>query len=245
MGVNETKQATRDLYRLGENLHTRLTAARQFSDDRLTPEAQLAEREIMASNSHRAAVQKATALLNAARDGEAFAQSKVDAARPKTDPADIASLSRSSQAWHGIVEPARANGASWADIAQAGDMDTLAALNRFAEQSINLHESRADAPIITANMRGAIDRRLAEIHPDPQTREVFQDARDARAHLDLAEHLAGAVNTRDPEHLLGSLIAAKSYAHRTGIDLSKDPKPTAPELDRQVTQMPYSPTALA
>ena len=242
MGVNETKQATRDLYRLGENLHTRLTAARQFTDDRLTPAALLDARENMAAGSQQAATGKATHLLNTARDGEAFAQSQIEAARPTTDPSDVASLARSSQAWQGIVEPARANGASWADIAQAGDMDTLAALTRFAEQSINLKETRADAPIITSNMRSAVDRRLADIHPDPKVRGVFEDARDARRHLDLAQHLADSVNTRDPERLLGSLIAAKSYAHRNGIELPSDQKPTSAELDQQPQ---YSPTSIA
>lgn len=243
MGVNETKQATRNLYRLVENLHTRLTAANTFSNGDLTPDALQRTRESMAVRSRTAAQGKAQTLLNAARDGVVFAQSRLDDARPKVDPGDVASLTRAAQAWQIVIEPARAAGTSWFDIAKTGDLDTLAALTRFGEQRIKLDDP-GYAPTIISNLHAAIDQRLADIHPDDSARQMFADAKDARDNFELAQRLADAATAVNPTTLVEAIVSAKSYAHSNGIDLPTDRKPTVVELDQQVTQPQFSSTSL-
>lgn len=230
MGVAETKRATQDLYRVIQNYQTRLTAARTYQNPDLTPDALAKERTGRAEQSRQSAAVKAAKLLQTARDGLAFAQSRLDAVRPKADPNDVAQLTRAAQAWQMIVEPMRAKGKSWFDIAKVADEDVLLALHRFAEQRIRLDEGD-DAPLILGNLHTAIDRRLAEVHPDPQARQLFADARVAGDHAGLAEYLANAADSRRPDQLVGALIGAKSVAHQRDIELPAGPRPTAEQLD--------------
>jgi hypothetical protein len=129
-----------------------------------------------------------------------------------------------------VIEPARKAGRSWFDIAKVADQDVMAALHRFGEQRIKLDDP-ADAPLIINNLHDALDRRLAEIHPDAEVRQRFVDAVDARNHVALAEHLANAADSQSREQVMGALINAKSNARHLGFDIPKEPAPTPEQLD--------------
>lgn len=230
MGVAETKTATADLYRVIRNYQTRLAAARAYQNDALTPDGLSQARGDLAERSRQDAAAKAARLLQTARDGLAFAQSRLDAVRPKLDPNDVAQLTRTQQAWQMIIQPMRDAGKSWFDIAKVADQDVMLALQRFGEQRIKLDDP-VDAPLIIGNLRTALDRRLAEIHPDPDARQLFADARAAGDHEGIAEYLANAADSRRPEQLVGAIIGAKQAAHQRGIDLPREPAPTAEQLD--------------
>jgi hypothetical protein len=243
MGVQETKQATANLYRLIENLGTRLGAARTFTDKDLSEQGLQNARQAMAEHSRQTATVKAQKLLGIAQDGAAFAQSKLDDVRPKVDLNDVAQLARARDAWDMVVQPARDKGKSWTDVAANADEDTMLALNRFAEQRIRLDDPN-DAPIIISNLRTAIDRRLADTHPDAEARQLFDDARTAADHVVLAQHLANAADSRNAQQVVGALVNAKSYAFHKGIQLPKTPTPTLAELDTMSHLPQYAPTAV-
>lgn len=243
MGVQETKQATQNMYRLLENLGTRLNAARNFKDPNLTLKGLQETQQAMADRSRQTATMKAQKLLSIAKAGNDFAQSRLDEARPKVDPNDIASLTRAAQAWQMVVEPALSKGQSWFDIASVADPDTLAALSRFGEQRIKLDDPHG-APVIISNLHNAIDQRLADVHPDEDARQLFGDAKTAQTHLSLAQALANATDSQRPQQVQDTLTAAKSWAYGNGVALPRTPRPTLAELDRQVHQPEHAPTSV-
>jgi hypothetical protein len=243
MGVQETKQATANLFRLMQNLQTRLGAARAYTDKDLTAQGLENARQSMADRSRATAAAKAQKLLGIAKDGAAFAQSRLQEVRPVFDPDNVAQLTRSAQAWQMLVQPMRDEGKSWFDIAKVADMDMMLAIQRFAPQRIGLDDPN-DASVILGNLEVAIDRRLAEIHPDPEAKQLFEDARAAADHMVLAQHLADATDSRSPSQVSGALAVAKSYAYGHGIDLPKTPAPSLGDLETMTHLPQYAPTSV-
>ncbi|GAA1768384.1 hypothetical protein [Agromyces humatus] len=235
MGVLEAKKATTQIARLAQNLQTRLLAHDAFTDPDLTSEARQRRREERVAASLTDARRKAAAILKTAQDGAAFADRQLDAYRPKLDPNDVAQLTRTAQAWQMTIEPLRAQGKNWAEIAAVTDADGLLALERFAPQTIRLQESARDAEIIMANLQRASDRRLAEIHTDEPARQRFVDAADAQKYLGAVSAIASGIEgVTKPTDATAVMISVKRNIHPLGT-LPTEPPATSEQLDRTLS----------
>jgi hypothetical protein len=238
MGVLEARKATTQIYRLAENLGTRVRAVQAFNDPNLSAEGLERRRAEMLAKSTESAQARAAFILKIATDGKAFAESQVDSLRPKVDPENVAQLTRSAQAWEMTIKPLRDAGKSWFEIADVLDADGLLALNRFAEQSIRLSESKADAQVILANLQRAADKRLAEVHPDPQARVAFKEAEEARQYASVVETVANQLGgVRNMAMAASVMITAKHLIHPLGT-APDTPAPTTETMDYIISAFP-------
>lgn len=245
MGYRESQSAAANLFRVTRNLQARLQQIQAYQNKDLTPQALIDWKDRARGTVIAAAQEKARAYVKTATDGRDFARSRVIDLRPRVDPNNVAQLTVSAQTWDLVIKPLRERGRSWFEIAEHADWVTLQALTRFAEQIIRTEETptqieimRGNGPApsnveqILSNLQRTIDARVAQIHPDEEARQLFQEAEKAEgaAHAVevMAAHLGGV---RDATTTVPGLIAGKSLLYELDI-FPKEAPLTAEQQDR-------------
>lgn len=224
MGVGARRAAT-NTYRIARNLQGRLNEIQGWRDPDLTAAAQQQAREDRRAAAITAAATRVEAMVKSAAEDRDFAQSRLAAHRPQVDLENVAQLNRTAQTWDMIVKPMRAAGRNWTEIAAAADTETLAALSRFAPQTVRM-EDPADADAILANLQSAVDQRLAQVHPDGPVRELFIEAQVAQEALDATVSMSAALHGASTvAKVTEALILGQRRLHPMGL------LPTEPPLE--------------
>lgn len=217
MTINEARKAATNVYRVARNLETRLNAVRSFTDPDLSEPGLIKARDERTKAALAAAKTKSQAYVQVARNARDAAESRAAEYRPKVDLNDVAQLTRTAQTWEMVVKPMRDKGLNWSDLAAAADWETLHAIVRFAEQTVKL-EDPADAATILRNLDVAMDRRTAEIHPDENARELFQEAAETERALTAANSMAVALDSAySAQGVQSALIYGMRSLHPMGL----------------------------
>lgn len=216
------RQTVADLLAVSETLGREFSSIRTHSDPNLSPEGLQAARDAMKDALRGRVTQTARSAVEVV--GTALSEAEKAAApfRPTYNPADVAQLTRTEQAWRIAIQPQLEAGKQWPEIIATLDHDGLLAVQRFAPQ----HEaakrdrfSQNEVPAVIANLQRLTDARVVETAPEGPARDAMRELVDVRRLSDAAVNSAAALSRVESERdVVGVSVAVKREAFAAGAN---------------------------
>lgn len=205
-----------DLLQLALTSRQRVATAQNFTDPRMTDQAQRDERQQLVATTMQEIQAGALSIRQqiAALTDQAVA--RAEQMRPRLDSDNAAQLARTAHAWQFNILPRLEGTPNWNAILESLDEDGLIAIARFAPNWISAHLSTFDAPAEIERVLGGAHARMIDIASDPYVRSALVNERDCILHITDADLLLAGFATLDRR---GSdrpplEITAKSVARR-------------------------------